>query len=74
MQPVKATEYYTPNILNAGDAEKQFAQSQFQYKPAYTNDMNTYQAFKKEAYDKGNLSLANATRQYSQQDVNNGLQ
>ena len=74
LQPRKLTEYYMPNVLNAGDAEKQFAQSQFQYRPAVTNDPNSYQAWKKEAYDKGNLSLANATRQYSQQDVNNGLQ
>jgi hypothetical protein len=44
MQPVKSTEYYMPNYLNAGDAEKQFAQSQFQYRPAVTNDPNSYQA------------------------------
>lgn len=35
--------------------------------------MNTYQAMKKEGYDKAHLSLANATRLDSQQDIENGM-
>lgn len=67
------TEYYTPNYINAGNAERQFAQSQFQYRPSPTSDFTTYEAFKKQGYDQGNLSLANATRQDSEQRSNNLL-
>lgn len=66
-------EYYTPNYINAGNAERQFAQSQFQYRPSPTNDPIVAEAFKKQGYDQGNLSLANATRQDAGQHSNNLL-
>lgn len=73
LQPVKPVEIYSPQKINAGNAERQFAESQLQYNPIPTNDMNTYQAMKKEGYDKAHLGLANATRLDSQQDTENGM-
>lgn len=73
LQPVKPVEIYSPQKINAGNAERQFAESQLQYNPIPTNDMTTYQAMKKEGYDKAHLGLANATRLDAQQDIENGM-
>lgn len=73
LQPVKPVEIYSPQKINAGNAERQFAESQLQYNPIPTNDMNTYQAMKKEGYDKAHLGLSNATRLDAQQDTENGM-
>lgn len=43
-KPITPTEYYTPNIINAGNAERKLASGQFQYRPAATSDSNQYQA------------------------------
>ena len=53
-------EVYTPNYINAGNAGRRLAQSKFQYIPSPTSDPVTYQQMKKQAYDEGNLILADA--------------
>lgn len=72
-KPITPTEYYTPNYINAGNVERQLAQSEFQYIPAVTNDIKDYQAWKKQGYDRGNLRLANAAQLDAQQTSQNLL-
>ena len=43
-KPITPTEHYTPNVINAGNAERKLASGQFQYRPAATSDSNQYQA------------------------------
>ena len=72
-KPITPTEHYTPNVINAGNAERKLASGQFQYHPAATSDSNQYQAWKKQGYDQGNLHLANAIGLDSEQAATNLL-
>lgn len=62
-----------PNYINAGNAQRQLAQSKFQYRPAVFSDPNQYNAWKKQSYDEGNLALAQGTQLDSQQYSKNLL-
>lgn len=72
-QPITPQEIYTPNYINAGNADRQLAQSKFQFRPAVTSDSFLNQMMKKQNYDEGNFHLANATRLDSQQHRENLL-
>ena len=43
-KPVTPVEHYSPNYINAGNAQRQLAQSKFQYRPAVSSDPNQYNA------------------------------
>lgn len=70
---VTPIEHYSPNYINAGNAQRQLAQSKFQYRPAVFSDPNQYNAWKKQSYDEGNLALAQGTQLDSQQHSQNLL-
>lgn len=72
-KPVTPVEHYSPNYINAGNAQRQLAQSKFQYRPAVFSDPNQYNAWKKQSYDEGNLALAQGTQLDSQQHSQNLL-
>ena len=43
-QQTTPREIYSPQTLTAGNASRRFAQNKFQYLPAVTSDLNSYQA------------------------------
>lgn len=72
-QPTTPQETYTPNYINAGNAFRHLAESEFQFRPSATTDPNQREAWKKASYDKGNAALAQGINAESQQHSENLL-